>query len=156
MRRNVRKCTFGHKRSATPANTQCCNDVFASLFVCWVRVVGLQSSPGALWLAKDARFLHADNADSDHTARMYKLIWVFVRSTPQEVCLLPLQFFSVCFKYLGRNENNRGLRESREGRYVQTNHKYNTNERIKPCRLTPPWHLYTPSKYSNEIYTGPL
>ena len=32
----------------------------------------------AFWIAKDAKFLHADNEDSNQTARMRRLIWVFV------------------------------------------------------------------------------
>ena len=31
----------------------------------------------AQWVAKDQRFLHADNEDSDQTGRMPRLIWVF-------------------------------------------------------------------------------
>ena len=29
------------------------------------------------WIAKDAKFRYADNEDSDQTARMRRLIWVF-------------------------------------------------------------------------------
>ena len=35
----------------------------------WHRAVWSESSIGALWIAKDTNFLHADNEDSDQTAR---------------------------------------------------------------------------------------
>ena len=37
-----------------------------------------QSLLCALWIAKDPRFLHADNEDSDQTGWMPRLIWVFI------------------------------------------------------------------------------
>ena len=37
-----------------------------------------QSSQGAFWIKKGAMFLLADNEDYDHTARMRRLILVFV------------------------------------------------------------------------------
>ena len=43
-----------------------------------------QNLLGLLWIAKDEK-LHADNEDSDLTARMRRLIWVFVGSTCQKV-----------------------------------------------------------------------
>ena len=46
-----------------------------------IRAVWSESSPGAFWIAKDAKFLHADNEDSDQTVRMRRLIWVFVVRT---------------------------------------------------------------------------
>ena len=36
-----------------------------------------ESSQGALWIAKDSKFLHAGIEESDLTARMRRLIWVF-------------------------------------------------------------------------------
>ena len=42
-----------------------------------VRAVWSESSFGAFWIAKDAKFLHADNEDSDQTAQVRRLIWVF-------------------------------------------------------------------------------
>ena len=48
-------------------------------------------SLGAVWIAKDAKFLHADNEDSDQTARMRSLIRVFVRRTFQKVRFLTLR-----------------------------------------------------------------
>ena len=69
IRRNVRKRTFGHMR---PTKIQ------ISLRI---RTVWSESSLGAFWVVKDANFLHADNKDSDQTARMRRLIWVFVGRT---------------------------------------------------------------------------
>ena len=43
-----------------------------------IRAVWSESSLGAFWIAKEAEFLHADKEDSDQTARMRRLIWVFV------------------------------------------------------------------------------
>ena len=63
---SVRKRTFGHVR---PAKVQ------ISLRIC---TVWSESSLDAFWIAKDAKFLHADNSDSDQTARMRSLIWDFV------------------------------------------------------------------------------
>ena len=39
-----------------------------------------ESSLGEIWIAKDAKFLHADNEDSNPTAR----IWAFVGRTCQK------------------------------------------------------------------------
>ena len=38
---------------------------------------------GVFRLAKDAKFLHADNKDSDHIVRMRRLIGIFVGRTCQ-------------------------------------------------------------------------
>ena len=46
-----------------------------------IRAVWSESLLGAFWIAKDAKFLHAGNEDSDQTARMRRLIWVFVGRT---------------------------------------------------------------------------
>ena len=46
-----------------------------------IRAVWSESSLGALWIAKDAKFLHANNENSDLTAQMCRLIWVFVGRT---------------------------------------------------------------------------
>ena len=69
MYRYVRKHTFGHVR---PAKIQ------ISLGICafWP-----EQSLHAFWIVKDAKFLRADNKDSDQTARIHRLIWVFVVST---------------------------------------------------------------------------
>ena len=39
----------------------------------------------ALLVAKNAKFLHADNEGSEETARMRRLIWIFVRRTCQKL-----------------------------------------------------------------------
>ena len=56
-----------------------------------IRAVWLNSLLGAIWIAEDAKFLHADNEDSDQTARMYRLIWDFDGRTCQKVRFLTLQ-----------------------------------------------------------------
>ena len=81
MNRNVGKRTFVYVR---PAKSQ------ISLRI---RAVWSESSLGAFWIAKDARFLHADNEDSDQTAQMRRLIWVFVGRTCQKVHFLKLRHF---------------------------------------------------------------
>ena len=43
-----------------------------------IRAVWSESSLGACWKTNDALFLDADDWDSDQTARMPLLIWVFV------------------------------------------------------------------------------
>ena len=61
MSRNVKQRTFGQVR---PAKIQ------ISLRI---RAVWSESSPGAFWyVATDAKFLHADNDDSDQTTRMHR------------------------------------------------------------------------------------
>ena len=67
--RDVGKRTFGHVR---PVKIQ------ISLYI---RTVWSESSLDAFWIAKDAKFLHADSEDSDQTTRMR--IWVFVRRSPE-------------------------------------------------------------------------
>ena len=52
------------------------------------RTVWSESSLGAYWIAKDAKFLHADNEDSHQTAQMRRLIWVFVGHACQKVHFL--------------------------------------------------------------------
>ena len=44
-----------------------------------------ESSLGAIWIAKDATSLHADKEDSDQTARMRRLIWVFIGRTCNKI-----------------------------------------------------------------------
>ena len=53
-----------------------------------IRAVWSKSSLGAFWKAKDTKSLHADNEDSDRTARMRRLIWDFVGRTCQKVRFL--------------------------------------------------------------------
>ena len=50
-----------------------------------IRTVWSESSLGVFWIVNDSKFLHADNEDSDQTARMRRLIWVFVGCTCQKV-----------------------------------------------------------------------
>ena len=50
-----------------------------------IRAVWSESSLGAFRIAKDAKILYADIEDSEQTARMRRLIWVFVRRTCQKV-----------------------------------------------------------------------
>ena len=64
--RNARKRSFAHVR---PVKIQ------ISLRIHTVRS---ESSLGTFWVAMDAKFLHANNEDSDQTARMRRLIWIFV------------------------------------------------------------------------------
>ena len=67
-----------------------CADAQADLSLRWAHISDQpahfhwsESSLCAFWTAKDANFLHADNEDSDQTARMRRLIWVFVGRTFQ-------------------------------------------------------------------------
>ena len=78
LSRNVRKCIFGHMRPAK---------ILISLRI---REVWSESSLGAFWVAKAAKFLHADNEDSDQIAQRRSLIWVFVGHTCQKVRFLTL------------------------------------------------------------------
>ena len=73
MNRKVRKRTFGHLR---PAKIQ---------IRLRIRAVWSESSVGAFWIANDSTFLYAGSEDSDRTARMRMLIWVFYRRTCQKV-----------------------------------------------------------------------
>ena len=79
VRGNVRKHTFGHMR---PVKIQ------ISLRI---RAVWPESLLGAFWIAKGAMFSHADNEDFEQTARMCRLIWVFVGRTCQKVRSTMLQ-----------------------------------------------------------------
>ena len=46
-----------------------------------IRALCPESSLGIFRIAKDAKFLHADNEDSNRTARMRRLILMFVGRT---------------------------------------------------------------------------
>ena len=85
LRLNVRKITFGHVR---PAKIQ------ISLRICagWS-----ESSLGAFWIAKDAKFLPVDNEDSDQTVRMCRLIWVLVGRIFQKVLFHTLWLISLVY-----------------------------------------------------------
>ena len=58
-----------------------------SLHIC---AVWSESSLESFWIAKDAKFLHANKEDSDQTLRMCRLIWVFVRCAYRKVRFLTL------------------------------------------------------------------
>ena len=60
----VRNCTLVH--------------VHLAKILIILRRVWSESSLGAVWIAKNAKCLHADNEDSNQTERMRSLIWVFV------------------------------------------------------------------------------
>ena len=66
---SFRKRTFGHVRLAM---------IQISLHT---PTVWSESSLGIFWTTKNAKFLHADNDDSDQTARMHRLIGVIVGYT---------------------------------------------------------------------------
>ena len=59
-----------------------------SLHIC---AVWLESSLGAFWIARDAKFLHAENEDFDQPVRMRRLIWVCVLRRSQKVRFLTLR-----------------------------------------------------------------
>ena len=73
-RRNLRKRTFGHV---------CRAKIQISLLI---RADCSESSLSSFWIAKDEIILHADNKDSDPTARKSRLI--FVGRTCPELCFL--------------------------------------------------------------------
>ena len=60
---------------------------------------------GAFWIAKDAKFLHADNEDSDQTVQMYRLIWIHVGRTCQKIRFLTFRCFvnGYCVSFKGIN-----------------------------------------------------
>ena len=57
-----------------------------------IRAGWAESSLGAFWITMDAKFLNADNRDSEQKARMRNLIWVFVGLTCQKVRFLTMRF----------------------------------------------------------------
>ena len=83
MSRHLRTSTCGHMR---PANIK------SSLRI---RTVWSLSSVGAFWIAKEGKFLHADNEGSSQTVWMRMLIFEsFVWRTCQKVRFLMLRFHS--------------------------------------------------------------
>ena len=70
-----------------------------------VRAVWSESSLGAFWITKDAKFLHAGNEGSDQTARMRRLIWVFVARPSEGMFLHDLVHLSKAFENLGGDDN---------------------------------------------------
>ena len=84
---NVRKQTFCHERSER---------ISISLRI---RAGWSEPSLDAFWIAKDEEFfLHADKEDSDQTARVRRLIWVFSGCTFQNNRFLMLIFISFLSK----------------------------------------------------------
>ena len=81
LNRNVRKGTFGYVR---PAKIQ--------ISLC-IRAVWSESSLDTFRIAKDAKNIHAGNEDSNQTARMRRLIWVFVALMSD----CPFPHVTVCF-----------------------------------------------------------
>ena len=77
---NVRKRIFGHFRSAK---------IQISLRM---RAGWSESSLGAFWIAKDAKFLHAYYEDSDQTVWMHRLFWMLAWHKCQTVHFLTLRF----------------------------------------------------------------
>ena len=59
-----------------------------------IRAVWSESSQCAFWIVKDAKCHHADNEDSDQTARMRRLIWVLVDQWFKEVRFLTFRLQS--------------------------------------------------------------
>ena len=80
--RHVRKRYFRHVR---PVKIQ------ISLRI---RAAWSESTLGVFCIAKGANCLDADNEDSDQTARMYRLIWVFLGRLCQKVRFLTLRHMS--------------------------------------------------------------
>ena len=72
-----------------------------------IRAVWSEFSLGAFWICEYAKFLHADNEDSDQTAWMRSMIWVFVGRTCQKVRVLTLRLNWVCI--LNLNQQQRQL-----------------------------------------------
>ena len=60
-----------------------------------IRAGWSESSLGAFWIAKDAKFLHANNKDSEQTAWMRRLIVVSVGRRCREVCFLLTWIFGL-------------------------------------------------------------
>ena len=62
-----------------------------------MRLVWSESSVGAFWIAKDAKFLHVDNEYSDMTVQLCRLIWVHYKNMPIQIYrkfhLQKLKFF---------------------------------------------------------------
>ena len=74
---NIRKHTFGH---VSPVKIQISLNI----------LVWSESSLGTFWIAKDAKFLHSGNKDSDQTAWMCILIRISPGCTCLKVCFLTL------------------------------------------------------------------
>ena len=76
--------------------------MFASVRSLRIRAVGSESSLGAFWMVKDAKFFSVDNKDSDHTDLSLRLahmsegtfshvvVHIQYLSHPISVCLQPI------------------------------------------------------------------
>ena len=73
---NVRKRIFGHVRLAKIQISLC-------IYAAWSA-----ASRGEFWIAKDVKFIHTGNKESDQIARIRRMIWVFVGRTRQKVRFL--------------------------------------------------------------------
>ena len=62
MFNSLRKCIFRHVRPAK------------NYINLRMRTVWSESWLGVVWITKDAKFLHADNEDTDQTTQMCRLI----------------------------------------------------------------------------------
>ena len=91
---NVRKSSFGHERSAK---------IQISLRI---RAVWSESSLDAFWIAKDAKFVHAGIEESDLTARMRRLIWVFGQTLKVTFFRVTAQIDSQRFVRTNANNGN--------------------------------------------------
>ena len=90
-----------------------------------------ESSLGAFWIAKDTKVFHADNEDSNQTARMRSLVRVFVGRTCKKLCFLRLGSFtyfrwpywsSCCVRWCRDSTNS--LYRQHFGVYLQCVWKY--------------------------------
>ena len=89
-----------------------------------IHSVWSESSLGAFWVAKDAPFLHVDNADSDKTVWMDRLIWVFTGLICQKVHFLMLQV--MCFYALQAYVNISAVRRGATLQPLYNTARYNT------------------------------
>ena len=74
-----------------------------------IRAVWSKYSLGAFWKTKEVKFLRSDNEDSDQTAHMRRLIWVFVERTCQKVRFLTfwLNFNKISLGFCTKTENKK-------------------------------------------------
>ena len=86
MSRDMRKRTFWH---VSPVMIQ---------IRLRIRAAWSESSLGSFSIAKDVNILHADNDLSDQTARMCRLIRVFIRRKCQKISFLMLRL--KCYELL--------------------------------------------------------
>ena len=96
-----------------------------------IRAVWSESSLGAFCIAEDAKFVHANNENSNQIARMRRLIWVFVRHACQKVRFLMLWLISklpldyrpdILRRYFLKGKNNVDEEGIWAERILQTKH----------------------------------